>query len=1228
MKTPPDQTNRGFTLPETLTTLAIIVILTALLVPSMLNWRARAYESRLHATSNLLAQACVRAGLAGETVPSDNRGTLADVVDWYQTNNYIQKGKVDISGLTLDAIGAGSYFDCTNASTETRSIIGAPVLPGPIAAVWWNTRYIQLSVPNAPIDAQYLVLESSPDNQTWTEVKSGVLDSYTDGPFQPNTAFYYRVAAVNSYGRTEGPSSRATTAPPLSAPNSLSIALGSTTTTSTPNSPPPMPVTYSLPSVPATPGSGSSSISGNDIGGWEWLFAKSGTNSSYSSGGTATATPLTPPGAITFTSVTSYSYTLTLPTLPHDLVDENGRIFDFAWNWTLFSGTNGKDWTYSPQFDWRSALGPLDEKTGFGWICQESGAWLENPAPVSFAATPGTTYYYQLVGQDTAGLLVYGDVISITTPVDGGTPTTPPVSPNAPVAPAQVSISDLAQTSLTVTMPPLPERATSQTLEASTDGGNSWVVVASGLGANAVVPQSNLTSTMTYAYCVSAVNTYGATQGSPLAITTLGGLPSVPGSVTVGNKTTNGYTFTFPQLPANATSFTLQTSENGATWTNIGTGYGSGAVVPRTGLAANTSTPYLLLAVNQYGYAPGTPFFATTGGVPSKPAAPTSTILTTTSFNLQLPALPSFATGLTLQSSPDRGLTWLPESGNPVLAGQAVVSVTATPGTTYTYRAVAVNQWGEAPSDAMTVTTPQVPSTPGVATVLNLGMTGFRLLMPALPVGATSLNLEAYSASWGSEPANQGLDGGVLLTVSDKSPSTDYIYRVVAVNQWGATTGSAITVTTLAPPAPDAPVPATVSNLSPSSFTFIMPSLPANADCLTLQALPSELNWNAVHGLIDAASVEESSWMTVRTGLAADQPVDVGATVDGFNLNPGQSYIYRLVAVSINGSTAGGWFSVTIPTGLPGMPGPTTVSNLTPWSFTLTMPSLPANADVLLLQALPEGISWDITYGWTDLASVDESSWTPASPYLAAYFAGDQSVSVASTPGGYELIPGHPYIYRLVAMGMNGSTAGTPFTVTIPTSMPAPDAPAPATVSNSSSTGLDLTMPALPANADTLTLQMSFDGGNAWYNFGADYRSAGEVVFVDAPPQGMALIFRVVANGQGGSTAGTPFDPFTASVPAPDSPAPATVSNVSLSGFTLTMPSLPANADYFTLQFSFDGGTAWYNFGADASGSQTHYGAADQVAFSDDPTYAPMFRVVANGGAGFTAGTPFTITNL
>ena len=1103
MKTPPDQTNRGFTLPETLTTLAIIVILTALLVPSMLNWRARAYESRLHATSNLLAQACVRAGLAGETVPSDSRGTLADVVDWYQTNNYVQKGKVDISGLTLDAIGAGSYFDCTNASTETRSIIGAPVLPGPIAAVWWNTRYIQLSVPNAPIDAQYLVLESSPDNQTWTELKSGVLDSYTDGPFQPNTSFYYRVAAVNSYGRTAGPSSKATTAPPLSAPNSLSIALGSTTTTSTPNSPPPMPVTYSLPSVPATPGSGSSSISGNDIGGWEWLFAKSGTNSSYSSGGTATATPLTPPGAITFTSVTSYSYTLTLPTLPHDLVDENGRIFDFAWNWTLFSGTNGKDWTSSPQFDWRSALGPLDAKTGFGWICQESGAWLENPAPVSFAATPGTTYYYQLVGQDTAGLLVYGDVISITTPVDGGTPTTPPVSPNAPVAPAQVSISDLAQTSLTITMPPLPERATSQTLEASTDGGNSWVVVASGLGANAVVPQSKLTSTMTYAYCVSAVNTYGATQGSPLAVTTLGGLPSVPGSVTVGNKTTNGYTFTFPQLPANATSFTLQTSENGATWTNIGTGYGSGAVVPRTGLAANTSTPYLLLAVNQYGYAPGTPFFATTGGVPSKPAPPTSTILTTTSFNLQLPVLPSFATGLTLQSSPDEGSTWLPQSGNPVLAGHAVVSVTATPGTTYTYRVVAVNQWGEAPSDAMTVTAPQVPSTPDVATVLDLSVTGFRLLMPQLPTGATSLKLEAYSASWDSDPANQGLDGGVLLTLTDKAPSTEYNYRVVAVNQWGETAGA--------------------------QFSVTMP--------------PSGL-------------------------------------------------------------------------GVPGVPAAATVSNLVPWSFTVTMPSLPANADFLTLQALSSGASWDVAYGWTDLATLDEGAWMTVSSGLPA----DQSVDVGGMVEGGAFIPGHPYIYRLVAVSMAGYTAGTPFTVTIPTSLPAPDAPASTTVSNSSPAGLDLTMPVLPAYADTLTLQMSFDGGNAWYNWGADYRSAGEVVFVDTPPQGTTLTFRVVANGQGGSTAGTPFDPFTASTPAPDAdaPAPATVSNVLPGGVELTMPALPANAATLTLQMSFDGGNAWYNFMAD-------FRSAGEVVFVDTPPQGMTltFRVVANGQSGSIASSSF-----
>ena len=1244
MKTPQHRTRSAFTLIETLTTLAIIVILTALLIPSLLNWRTQAFQERLHATSNLLSQACVRAGLAGELVPSESRGTLADVVGWYQTNGYVQKGNVDISGLTLDAIGQGSYFDCTDTSTETRTVIGAPVLPGPIAALWWNTRYIQLSVPNTPVDAQYLVLESSPDNQTWTEVASKVVDTYTDGPFQPNTSLYYRIVAVNSFGRTAGPSSKATTAPPLPAPNSLSIALGSTTTT-TPNSPPALPMTYSLPTVTASPGSGSSSVIGNDLGGWEWLFASGGNNSAASYGGSVTMTPMTPPGAITFSSVTAYNYTLTLPSLPHDLVDINGRIFDCAWNWTLFSSTNGQDWGSSAEFDWRSALGPLDAKTGFGWICQKSGAWLENPAPVTFDATPGSTYYYRLVGQDTAGLLVYGDVISITTPIDSqiGAPATPPVSPNAPIAPTQVTINNLSQTALNVTMPPLPDRATSLTLEASTDGGNSWVVVATGLAGNAVVPQSNLTSAMTYAYCVSAVNSYGATQGSPIAITTLGGLPSAPGSVVVGNRTTNGYTFTLPQLPANATSFTLQTSENGATWTNVGTGYGSGALVPVTGLASNKSTPYLLLAVNQYGFAPGSPFFATTGGVPSTPAPPTATNLAPTSFDIQLPSLPNFATGLTLQSSPDEGGTWVPQSGNPVLAAHAVVSATATPGTTYTYRVVAVNQWGEAPSAALTVTTPKLPSTPDVATVLNLGSTGFRLLMPPLPVGATSLTLESYPGAWSSDAAldawtsdaaNQGLDGGVPLTVSEKVPSTDYTYRVVAVNQWGSTAGCAFTIKTLAPVPPGVPGAPTVSYLAPRSFTLGMPSLPSNTDYLALQTLPSGLNGDVTHGLTDLASVDESSWVYAGIETPAGQSVDVIAMADIYGFSPGSTYICRLIAVSMTGgSTAGAPFTVTIPTSCnPDLAAPAapTVSNLSLSMFTLTMPTLPANAEYFVLQSG----GFEGQYGGTafaDLASKDENSWGSASPYLPAYLSASQSVDVFTTDLGNDLVAGRTYIYRLVAMDFAGNYTATPFTVTMPTGEETPQTPDAAIVSDVSPSGFTLTMPSLPAYTYYLNLQFSFDGGNAWYNSGADasggqthYQAAEQVVFADDPAY--APMFRVVAIGWAGSTAGTPFTVITPpSVPA--TPATPIVSNVSQGGFTLTMPSLPANADYLTLQFSFDGGNAWYNFGADASGGQTHYQAAEQVVFADDPAYAPMFRVVATGGAGSTGGTPFSIIN-
>ena len=768
-------------------------------------------------------------------------------------------------------------------------------------------------------------------------------------------------------------------------------------------------------------------------------------------------------------------------------------------------------------------------------------------------------------------MLVYGNVVSITTPAaDGGT-STPPASPNAPLAPAQVAITNLAQTSLTVTMPSLPDRAVSMTLEASADGGNSWVVVASGLGDGEVVPQTNLTSAKSYAYCAAAVNSFGATQGEPRSVVTLGGLPAVPGLVTVGNRTTSSYTFTFPQLPNAATSFTLQTSANGLTWTNVGTGYGSGAVVPLTGLAPNTSAPYLLLAVNQYGYAPGAPFFATTGGLPSTPSTPTVANLGATGFDLRLPGLPTGADSLTLETSPDNGTTWAAQDGETNLAGLAVVSETASPATTHTYRVVAVNQWGEAPSSALTVTTPQSPAAPGNVNLSNLGDTGFRLLMPPLPTGADTLKLETTTdagTTWLT--GTSGLAGGTAVNESGLTPNTAYYYRVVAVNQWGETPGSGFTVTTAGPP--QAPGLTVVDSVTPTSLALHLPGLPIGATFLSLQTSP-----------------DNAAWTTVENNL------DGGATVPLTGLTPLTSYNYRLTADNGYGSTPGLPFSATTG-GLPAAPAAMTVGSLTPTSFNLTMPALPSGAT-----------SFDL------LVSNDGTTW-PATPSVSALGAG----GVVPQTG---LTANTAYFYRLLSVNAWGTTPGDIASVTTPG---APAAPGEVAVSGQTSSSFILTLPGLPAGATSLTLEVL--SGADWIPleavFGAGAPTSNwpgnTVMHETGLNPGTTYQYQLLANNQWGSTPGLSFA-ATTTVDAPGTPDLPTVSGLTTTSITFTMPALPANATFLSIHRT---GAGWLTDGTSAAlaagATVTDNGLTPGTSYS--------YQVAAqNSNGGFTLGSLFSV---
>jgi prepilin-type N-terminal cleavage/methylation domain-containing protein len=237
------KTNRAFTFIEVAVVVAVIGIITAITVPSMLDSKDKALAARVQALDKLLSDACVRSGLDGNAIPAANQDTVPDVVGWYQTNGYLAASPaIDTTGMTLTMLDA-NFANCASASLTgvgTTGTGGAPVsgttttaelpsAPGPVTEAWYDTRRLTIDLPSLSTGAQSLTLQESSDGQNWTPVASGEAGgaTYSAGPFNPSTTGYYRVDAINAYGDTAGPAITAITAPPLSLPGSLSIT-GST----------------------------------------------------------------------------------------------------------------------------------------------------------------------------------------------------------------------------------------------------------------------------------------------------------------------------------------------------------------------------------------------------------------------------------------------------------------------------------------------------------------------------------------------------------------------------------------------------------------------------------------------------------------------------------------------------------------------------------------------------------------------------------------------------------------------------------------------------------------------------------------------------------------------------------------------------------------------------------------------------------------------------------------
>lgn len=818
------------------------------------------------------------------------------------------------------------------------------------------------------------------------------------------------------------------------------------------------------------------------------------------------------------------------------------------------------------------------QSSGATWVSIASGLGAGAVTNVS-GLTPNSSYSYQYIGVGSASN------------VTGSSAYTTTLALPAPGPP--VSFTNLTPSSVTVTAPPLSPYASSLSLEQSSSYYGSWTTVATGLAGGTatnvtgLTPQTSQQASPIYFHYV-AVAYGGSTAGSYSSVSLPAlGTPSTP---TFSSVTSTSLQVTMPALPSWMTSLTLQQgSSSSGPWSTVASGLAGGAVVPINGLTPAYTYYFQCVAVGSYGNttsavnsvqtAP-----ATATSAPSAPSAPAFSNVAAMTLTVTAPALPLYAAQMTL----NRKLASAPDSTYVVVAtltqGGVATNVTGlSSATAYTFVYVASNSYGSSTGYPASVTT--LPLAPGVPQGLTAAPgNGQVQLSWTASAGATGYNLK-WSNTSGGPYTTISVGNSTSYSHSYLPPNyspltngTTYYYVVSATNSGGESANSSevSAIPTATAAAPGVP---TFSNITPGSITVTTPAtLPASSSSLTLQ---------------QSNSYYATTWTTIATGLAPNTAFNVTG------LTPGTTYYFRCVAVGVGGSTAGNSASATTAS-LP-VPGYPTFSNITPGSMTVTAPALPLYADSLSLQQ---------TIGsGGGLSSSDV--FTTVATGLAAGAQTNVTGLKPSTPNPVY------YYFRYVAVGSYGSAIGNSTSVTT-ASLSAPGAPSFGAITPVS---IAVISPAVPTYSTSLTLQMklSSDPDTAYTNLATGITAAN----VTTPANGLLpatyYAFRYVGVGTYGSINGNPVGTATQSLPAPAAP---TLSNVTATTMTATLPTIPMYADSMSLQQKVTNQADTF-YRTIASGLTSGAGVP-VTGLMGSTSYS--FRAVAVKGAASTTGPAATAT--
>jgi titin len=671
---------------------------------------------------------------AGTTTYTDTSLSAANTLQYYRVN-----------GVNAGGTGANSAVVSAHSLCAAPTTFTATSLSDTSVSLTWD----------AETSATYFRLQKQGTGSTWTQVGGlipGSATSYIVPNLTANTAYTFRLIAVNDSGGDSVPSATQAVTTKVPAPSISVSAFADTTVTlswaaianatgykvlrsTTPNDGFTQIGTVTIPTPALTTYTYTDSTASQ---GTQYYYEVTATNTGGDS------------------QPSNIAAQVTLMTAPTGVAAVAGETTSIDLSWTAVAGATG----YIVQQQGGTVSAPTWTQVG-----TVLGAQVDNLNVGSL--TSGTAYNFRVIAVDSAGNSLPSATFGTTTLLSAPT----------------ITVTAATTTSNTITWPSVIG-ATSYVVQQSLDSA-TWTTVGSPVaaaGTTQTYTDGTLNAGTEYFYRVQAVDAGGSSQFSAVASTTT--LLAAPTSVTATSTSASSITLAWA-AQATAAGFIVQQlggTTAAPTWTQVGDQIESGATgTVITGLNANSAYSFRVIAVNDGGQSlPSSTVSATTSTtvtkLTGKPLSDTVVSLGWTSV--------AGATGYNIYSEASGGSSFtLLTSVGSTTTGYTATGLTANTG--YSFYVTATGPGAEsAPSNTLNTTTLLSPPT-GLAITADTTNPN------------TSLDLAWTQSTGNNGYVIQKLVGTIWTTLANTTqgtnsyvatgllPGVSYSFRICAINASG-----------------------------------------------------------------------------------------------------------------------------------------------------------------------------------------------------------------------------------------------------------------------------------------------------------------------------------------------------------------------------------------------------------------------------------------------------------